>query len=70
MNNQERLASIETNVTWLVQEWKDAKDTGFPRCAAHRVQIENLTKSVGTVKKILIAACAIPIIGGVVAKIV
>ena len=70
MTEQERLASIETNVTWLVQEWKDAKHTGFPRCEARHIQIENLSKSVGTFKKILVSACAIPVIGTVVGKFI
>lgn len=70
MTSDERLASIETNVKWLVKEWQQARDEGFTRCAARRTEIDNLSKSVGTVKKILVSACAIPIVGGIVAKFI
>lgn len=68
MTDNERLAKIETNLDWLVKEWKDAREEGFPRCAIRGQQIETLDKSVTNMKRLLTVACALPLIGGAIAK--
>jgi len=68
--DNERLARIETNLKWLVDEWKTAKDGGFPRCATHAQQITNLEKSATLIRRLLFSACALPFVGGAIAKYV
>lgn len=43
--SNERLARIETNVEWLVKEFKEIKESGYPRCATIAEKVSSLERT-------------------------
>jgi undecaprenyl pyrophosphate synthase len=69
------LARLDERTAHIVKELDDFKQTatseqGFPRCAGHAQGMKDLDRSVTWVKRILLSAIGIPIIGVIIAKFI